>query len=85
MGNTVIKKRTIDDAVIEQLRNMPVSKTLDALNLYWKHDVDFVPMKDKQTIRLYVSVENRVYELLVTGVKWFDTRVERGGAPALLI
>jgi hypothetical protein len=81
--NFVMKKRSFDNAVLDQLRLMPVPVALDALKLHWKVDRDFAPIKDKQTTRLHVSVGNGVFELLVTGPKWFDTRVEIGGGGAI--
>ena len=79
----MMKKRSFDNAVLDQLRLMPVPVALDALKLHWKVDRDFAPIKDKQTTRLHVSVGNGVFELLVTGPKWFDTRVEIGGGGAI--
>ena len=35
---------------------MRVQETLDRLGLYWKRDPDFVPVKDKATVRLNVSL-----------------------------
>lgn len=56
---------------------------LDVLGLYWKRDPDFVPIKDKSTVRLNVSVGTGVVELLATGPKWYDTRAEKGGGGAI--
>lgn len=47
--------------------------------MYWKRDPDFVPMKDPKTVRLYVSMGGGVSELLVTGFKWYDARLNKGG------
>lgn len=62
---------------------MPVAAALDALGLYWKKDPDFVPIKDKSTVRLNVTVEGSAVELLATGCKWYDTRTEKGGGGAI--
>ncbi|HDR2761592.1 TPA: hypothetical protein QCJ74_005000 [Enterobacter mori] len=35
---------------------MTVQETLDRLGLYWKRDPGFVPVKDKATVRLNVSI-----------------------------
>jgi len=58
---------------------MTVQETLDRLGLYWKRDPDFVPVKDKATVRLNVSIGGGGVELLATGPKWYDTRAEQGG------
>ena len=62
---------------------MTVPETLDALGLYWKRDPDFVPVKDKATVRLNVSIGGGGVELLATGPKWYDTRTEKGGGGAI--
>ena len=62
---------------------MSVQETLDRLGLYWKRDPDFVPMKDKATFRLNVSICGGSVELLATGPKWFDTRMSKGGGGAI--
>jgi len=40
---------------------------------------NFRPQKDPRTARLYVTVGSSVIELVVTGVRWYDTRAKRGG------
>lgn len=62
---------------------MTVQETLNRLGLYWKRDPDFRPTKDPRTVRLYVSLDGGVIELLATGPKWYDTRRERGGGGAI--
>ncbi|WP_227695941.1 hypothetical protein [Psychrobacter fulvigenes] len=57
--------------------------TLDALALYWKGDPDFVPVKDKTTVRLNVALGGAGVELLATGPKWYDTRAGKGGGGAV--
>ena len=62
---------------------MPVALALDALGLYWKKDPTFTPVKDKNTIRLHVTVGGGGVELLATGCRWYDTRAEKGGGGAV--
>jgi hypothetical protein len=62
---------------------MPVPAALDLLGLYWKRDLDFRPLKDMTTIRLNVSIGGSVVELLVNGLKWYDTRAGKGGGGAI--
>lgn len=79
----VRQRRSFPPALIVELRAMTVQQTLDCLGLYWKCDPDFVPVKDRQTVRLYVSVGEGVIELLATGSKWYDSRAEKGGGGAI--
>lgn len=77
-------RKSFPPELLEELRSMPVVAALDALGLYWKHDSDFVPVKDKATVRLNVSLPSGgSVELLVTGQKWYDTRAGQGGGGAI--
>ena len=76
-------KKSFPPELLEELRVMPVVAALDALGLYWKHDPDFVPVKDKSTVRLNVALVGGGVELLATGPKWYDTRAEKGGGGAV--
>lgn len=76
-------KKSFSPELLEQLRVMPVTDVLDVLGLYWKRDPDFVPVKDKTTVRLNVALGGGGCELLVTGPKWYDTRAEKGGGGAV--
>jgi hypothetical protein len=69
--------------MLESLRSMPVTEALNRLGLHWKTDPDFRPQKNSSTRRLHVTVDTHVFELLVTGPKWYDTRAERGGGGAI--
>src|SRR3546814_4214567 len=53
---------------------MPVPAALDALGVYWKRDPDFVPVKDKTTVRLNVALDVGVVDLLSTGPLFYFTR-----------
>jgi hypothetical protein len=69
--------------MLAQLRSMSIPLVLTTLGLYWKPDPAFQPVKDKTTVRLHVSVGAQVRELLVTGIKWYDTQQKRGGGGAV--
>lgn len=77
------QRKSFSSALLVELRAMTVQQTLDCLGLYWKRDPDFVPVKDRQTVRLYVSIGGGVIELLATGTKWYDTRMNKGGGGAI--
>ncbi|WP_074926552.1 hypothetical protein [Nitrosomonas eutropha] len=76
-------RKSFSPELLEQLRLMPVVVALDVLGLYWKRDSDFVPVKDKTTIRLNVTLGGSVVELLATGARWYDTRTDKGGGGAI--
>ena len=71
--------RSFDNAFLERLRGIALLDALSRLNLYWKFDPDFQPVRNANTRRLYVSVGSNVVELLLTGQKWYDPRVGIGG------
>jgi len=70
------------DAVL-RARGLSIEDALARLGLYWKVDRDFQPVKDSSTKRIFVSVGNRVVELLVTNLKWYDVKAKRGGGGAI--
>src|SRR5690606_10325260 len=73
-------RKSFPPELLEELRAMPVVAALDALGLYWKHDSDCVPVKDKRTVGVNVSLGGGGVERLATGPKWYDPRAgERGG------
>ena len=79
-----MKKRSFDNATLCRVREMPLPVVLGALRdaglLSWRRDPDYVPEKDKRTVRLFVSTPaGASWELLITGSKWYDTRARQGG------
>lgn len=72
--------KRFDESMLATLREQSVSDTVAMIGLYAKIDPDFQPTKkNPYTKRLYISVGNSVTELIVTGSKWFDTRMNKGG------
>lgn len=61
------------------LRGLALSKAMDRLGLYHARDREYVPAKDSKSVRVHVSVESTVVELIITGQVWFDTRAAKGG------
>ena len=51
-------RRSFDDETLAWVREMPLSQVLDKLRddgqLFWRRDPDFVPEKDKRTVRLFI-------------------------------
>ncbi|WP_416400461.1 hypothetical protein [Alicycliphilus denitrificans] len=62
---------------------MPADDALSLLSMVLKHDRTFVPVKDAQTRRWHVSTVRGEFEILATGIKWYDTRAQRGGGGAI--
>lgn len=62
---------------------MNAATVLDALADFAKRDSTFASIKDKSTTRWHATVCRREYELLLTGPKFFDTRLEIGGGGAI--
>jgi len=48
-----------------------------------KLDPTFRPIQSQETQRWHVTVGGHVFELLCTGPKFFDTRVNKGGGGAV--
>ncbi len=77
-------RRFFDDEMLAWVIEMPLLQVLDRLHddgkLFWRHDPNFVPDKDKWTLRLFLSSPSGfAWEVLVTGLKWFDVRAGKGG------
>lgn len=73
----------VSETELDRWRSMPAVDALRGLAGYAKQDPDFVPIKDPATTRWHVNVRGREYELLLTGPKFFDTRLQRGGGGAV--
>ena len=81
-------RRSFDDDTLAWVREMPLSQVLDCLRddgqLFWRRDPDFVPEKDKKTVRLFLSSSSGFsWEVMVTGLKWFDVRAGKGGGSGI--
>lgn len=76
-------RKSFSPEVLAVFRAMPVIEALDLMGLYWKRDADFLPTKDRSTLRLHVSIGGGVVEILATGPRWYDTRIEKGGGGAI--
>jgi hypothetical protein len=75
--------RSFPDALLAELRSLPLAKALGALDYHVSVDRSFEPVKDARSERWIVSGERGVTELIVTGPKWLDTRSGKGGGGAI--
>lgn len=78
------RKSKFSDEFLQKLREMPLTMVFDGLGLYWKTDREYKPIRDKSSIRVNVSLsDGRICELLITGIRWYDTRTKLGGGGAI--
>lgn len=81
-------RRSFGDEQLAKVRAVPLSQVLNKLHddgkLFWRRDLDFVPEKDRQTVRLFLSSPSGfAWEVLVTGLKWYDVRAGKGGGGSI--
>uniref|UniRef100_E6PQB1 Uncharacterized protein n=1 Tax=mine drainage metagenome TaxID=410659 RepID=E6PQB1_9ZZZZ len=75
--------RTVDEAELRRWRELSAADVVVKLATYAKRDAAFVPIKNPATRRWHVNAQGQEFELLLTGSKFFDTRMERGGGGAV--
>ena len=68
---------------LQALSSIPITDVLDALGLYWKADLAYKPRGCKEGKRIFISLDEKVYELQITGLKWFDMQTKKGGGGAI--
>jgi hypothetical protein len=56
---------------------------LTLLAIHCKGDPTFHPIKQESTRRWHVLTTGGEFEILTTGVKWLDTRANKGGGGAI--
>ena len=76
-------KTKFSDEELKRLREVPLLKALDALELHYQHDPDYKPRKSQESIRVIVSVKDLVYTLQITGMRWYDMHSKDGGGGAI--
>lgn len=76
-------RRSFSPATLTRLREIPASDTLAMLASHVKLDPTYTPVKTDQSCRWHASTERGDFEILTTGVKWYDTRAGRGGGGAI--
>lgn len=76
--------RRISDAVLVRLRKAPMVPALVSVGVYAKQDLTYQPRGDVLSERWHFSVSNGgTFEVVVTGVRWFDLQAGVGQAGAL--
>jgi hypothetical protein len=56
---------------------------LARLALHCKADPTYFPVKDLDSRRWHVQTRVGDFEILTTGMKWYDTRAKKGGGGAI--
>jgi hypothetical protein len=79
----MVARRSFDESTLTRLRALPIEDALCLLSALHKDDRTFVPIKDSQTRRWHVSTVRGEFEILGTGIKWYDTRAQQGGGGAI--
>lgn len=66
-------------------RNIPLSTVVKAIGMCSKSDTHFEPRRNRTTERWHITdtSSNYVFELVVTGQRWFDLRDAKGGGGAI--
>lgn len=79
----MVARRSFSAATLTRLRELPVDDTLSLLATHAKLDPTYVPVKDDHSRRWHVCTACGEFEILTTGVKWYDTRARLGGGGAI--
>lgn len=76
-------RRSFSFATLARLRDQPVEAVLARLAIDLKADPTFIPIKDIRSRRWHVHTTHGDFEILTTGLKWYDTRACKGGGGAI--
>lgn len=75
--------KSFSASTLTRLRQMPASDALALLAEHVKLDPTYQPRKDEHSCRWHASTARSEFEILTTGVKWYDTRAHSGGGGAI--
>ena len=75
--------RPVDNSDLERWRSLDAMAVLEAAATHVRVDRDYRPRGSNSTVRVHISADGRDFELLLTGVKWYDTRAKAGGGGAV--
>jgi hypothetical protein len=71
--------RSFSPALLGALRALPSEAALGRLAIHFKADVTYRPVRQTASRRWHVRTVCGEFEILTTGVKWYDTRAKKGG------
>ena len=75
--------KSFDSATLTRLREMAAGDALVLLAIHVKADPTYLPLKADHSRRWHASTRHGEFEILTTGLKWYDTRTHRGGGGAI--
>jgi hypothetical protein len=75
--------RGFDAITLARLRQMPLERAWAALAFRVRADPSYKPVKDSASRRWHITSSRGDFELLTTGLKWYDIRARRGGGGAI--
>jgi hypothetical protein len=73
----------VDNSLLERWRSLDAAIVVRTLADYAKPDPTYVPVKARHSQRWHANVRGRDFELLLTGPKFWDTRLDVGGGGAI--
>lgn len=75
--------KSFSPAVLAALRALPSEAALGRLAIHCKADATYHPVRQAANRRWHVRTACGEFEILTTGVKWYDTRAKKGGGGAI--
>ncbi len=75
--------RSFSRSMLVELREMPCERALTRIAFHVKADPTYRPLKQPASRRWHISTVSGEFEILTTGVKWYDTRAKKGGGGAI--
>lgn len=75
--------RPVDEVTLARWRGVDCVAVLDAVATYAKRDATFVPRKSAKSTRWHVRFDEREFELVLTGNRFWDVRSQAGGGGAV--
>jgi hypothetical protein len=76
-------RKSFPATTLLHLRQTPSEAALRSLAIHYKADSSYHPIKDTESRRRHVRTEYGEFEILTTGVKWYDPRAKVGGGGAI--
>lgn len=79
----MVTRKCFDAATLTRFHAMAADDAIGLLSKVVKPDLTFTPTKSPQTRRWHLSTARGEFEILSSGVKWYDTRAQCGGGGAI--
>ncbi len=76
-------RKSFRETTLLHLREIPSDAALNSLAICCKADASYHPIKDSNCRRWHVRTAFGEFEILTTGVKWYDPRAKVGGGGAI--